>query len=792
MTQTETALASIQAIEMPDMANTTDATYTSSLSHTNTPTIVKTTATDNSTLQDDEGSSMHHVDLYSIPTDHIEQFVPQPYDSKQPSHSGGGGGNHLSKPSLSQRDEQRFEENIAMNKALTVVALSRFNRTVSHAMPLYFGTDEIEFSIYRKQALRNRRLSSNANYPDGESETDHHYTRLSTRNFRVKIRASSFSSGPKAFKAPKASRDSMAPEPLRAPITTTSVKDLSPTPQSVQEASLPTASRLKWSEAIQRGLHKSSSNRTDSTPETAVSTAMTASTSTSIPPSSSSILTSGSPSGLSTSTSSTPQTDTLFTKSDNLSKPLGLVALKVMYDEKFLESIIDDNKSALVYPHGLINTGSICYMNSVIQMLLECEPFSQLLNVIRDNTVTSFESGSKTPLIDALLLLHDSFKKRPNSGNTFNGLATRADAVSPLGFYTAISKLDRFRDLEWGKQEDAEEFLGFLLDGLHEEFVTSLENLPMEEAIKFANSFKDQETPDRIVSAVKTIKNTRGKGFGAEAEDEEDATGEAGRWNEVGSNRKIAVRRTFEFKPSPIAQLFGGQFRSVLQMPNSKKSSITLDPFMHVQLDISDPDTTDLVTAFKKFSEVEEISYGNQKAKKQNLIDRLPKILIIHLKRFSFVTIDENGEGSDNYEIVSSKQKRRKHVQQAPEQEQELQEEETPSSYEHSNKLMEGRIEKIHKKIGYQHELNLPASCISTMAFDASVYKLVGVIYHHGRTAEGGHYTADVLEPSGDWIRLDDTQVSKITSEEVIENGINGGNLTNNNKSAYLLMYQKI
>jgi ubiquitin C-terminal hydrolase len=44
------------------------------------------------------------------------------------------------------------------------------------------------------------------------------------------------------------------------------------------------------------------------------------------------------------------------------------------------------------------------------------------------------------------------------------------EAFSPEYVYDALRGLKRFDSMK-GRQEDAEEFLGFLLDGLHEEFL---------------------------------------------------------------------------------------------------------------------------------------------------------------------------------------------------------------------------------------------------------------------------------------------------------------------------------
>jgi ubiquitin carboxyl-terminal hydrolase 10 len=66
-------------------------------------------------------------------------------------------------------------------------------------------------------------------------------------------------------------------------------------------------------------------------------------------------------------------------------------------------------------------------------------------------------------------------------------------------------------------------------------------------------------------------------------------------------------------------------------------------------------------------------------------------------------------------------------------------------------------------------------------------YGLKAVVYHHGNTANSGHYTADALrtEPDGTkttWVSYDD----KITSETGLDSVVNS---TAHQKSAYLLMY---
>ncbi|ODV84076.1 hypothetical protein CANARDRAFT_181984, partial [[Candida] arabinofermentans NRRL YB-2248] len=484
--------------------------------------------------------------------------------------------------------------------------------------------------------------------------------------------------------------------------------------------------------------------------------------------------------------------------SDNLPKPLGIVSLRIMYDSQLLRNTITNNKNQLVTPHGLINNGSICYMNAVLQLLFACEPFTQVLNIIRNTSMARVDTrNSRMPIMDAILTLHESFKIKKSSEELNGGGSNKNyDVVNPVSFYNAIAKLPRFSHLKWGRQEDAEEFLGYLLDGLHEEFVTSIEDLSITELTQLTECISDADTLTRINNAIELIKDTKlptGK-------DSTSSSAADDQWMEVGSNRKVAAKRTVEVKPSPIVQLFGGQFRSVLGIPN-KKSSITLDPFMHVQLDISDPETVDLISAFKKFSEVEDISYGSSSAKKQNFIDKLPSILIIHLKRFSFVTHDENSESGDEYEVVSSKQKKKNNNNNNNNNNNAHNVQPSSPMISKGGNTFEnggvGRIEKLHKIVEYSHQLRLPVSCVSSQVNEEPKYKLIGVVYHHGRTAEGGHYTVDVLDSSDlkakndEWIRVDDTQVSVISSDMVIENGIHGGSNLDNSKSAYILMYQR-
>ena len=80
---------------------------------------------------------------------------------------------------------------------------------------------------------------------------------------------------------------------------------------------------------------------------------------------------------------------------------------------------------------------------------------------------------------------------------------------------------------------------------------------------------------------------------------------------------------------------------------------------------------------------------------------------------------------------------------------------------------------------------------VSGKSAEAVHYKLYGVLYHNGESARSGHYTVDVLHPSGGdsgggevWLHIDDEAVDAVGHEDVF-----GGddNERVDNQCAYML-----
>jgi ubiquitin carboxyl-terminal hydrolase 10 len=200
---------------------------------------------------------------------------------------------------------------------------------------------------------------------------------------------------------------------------------------------------------------------------------------------------------------------------------------------------------------------------------------------------------------------------------------------------------------------------------------------------------------------------------------------EAG-WMEVGHKQKAATTRTTDIIESPITKIFGGKLRSVLSVPGLP-NSVTLEPYTPLQLDIHTPDVNSVVDALKHLTTPESLQ-GDFKspkgpsvtATKQVFIETLPPVLILHLKRFQY----------DNT----------------------------------------GGTQKIWKKVAYPLELEIPREAMSKTVKRPSPpkYRLIGVVYHHGSSAQGGHYTADVLrQDAKHWIRLDDTSIQMVAPKDV-------------------------
>ncbi|KAI8909248.1 hypothetical protein BC831DRAFT_493833 [Entophlyctis helioformis] len=364
----------------------------------------------------------------------------------------------------------------------------------------------------------------------------------------------------------------------------------------------------------------------------------------------------------------------------------------------------------LVRARGLINNGNMCFMNAILQPLVHCVPFYSFFKALALNTGHNFRNT--TPLTDAVLLFLNEFDE-VQAGQP--DLRQAQDAFAPEYVYDALRSRKKIDSIK-GRQEDAEEFLGFLLDGLHEELVR------VDRAVEVASvvSTKGVESsPSHSGAAPSDGLNSNG--------DYMNGTGETDTWFEVGKKNRTLVTRNTDAQTSPISRIFGGRMRSVVKSGGSKDSA-TLEPFQSLPLDIAPGHVRTIEDALVNLTAPETLEGFTSSARggtrveatKQNYIESLPPVLILHLKRFIYDSV--------------------------------------------------GGTQKLHKHVGYSSTLKIRPDILSPPSrtlYKSVEYTLFAIVYHHGRFAAGGHYTCDVLRQNGEWLHIDDDEISATSLDEV-------------------------
>lgn len=149
---------------------------------------------------------------------------------------------------------------------------------------------------------------------------------------------------------------------------------------------------------------------------------------------------------------------------------------------EFLQNYKVDNNAVSLRPRGLTNRSNYCYMNAILQALVACSPFYNLMKAIPIQSA-ALRTKTSTPTIDAMIELVNEFGSLPPGSR----LARREkgnhkkediayDVVCDAAFEPiAIHKLwNSTRSESEGRQEDAEEFLGYVLNKLNDEMLEVL------------------------------------------------------------------------------------------------------------------------------------------------------------------------------------------------------------------------------------------------------------------------------------------------------------------------------
>ncbi|KAI9488245.1 hypothetical protein BDB00DRAFT_877631 [Zychaea mexicana] len=365
----------------------------------------------------------------------------------------------------------------------------------------------------------------------------------------------------------------------------------------------------------------------------------------------------------------------------------------------------------LLEPRGLINNVNTCFMNVILQPLSHCPPFYNLLKTIGQHVVHSFRS--KTPLLDSMIEFMNEFRSEPAKNEEVKA-EPYGEPFVPEYVYDALRGQKRFDSLK-GRQEDAEEFLCFLLDGLHEEMVSVL---------------KEKRKSEEAAAAAASTGNG---------------------WLEVGPGNKTSNLQLTGFDDSPISKIFGGKVRSTLRCPGAKDSA-NLEPFQSLPLDIQPDNVTTVEDAIRNMT-VPEIMHdymspkgARVEATKQVYLETLPPVLILHMKRFVFDNVG-------------------------------------------------GGVQKLQKPVQYGAELTIKQEWLTPVhrTNKPVTYKLFGIVYHHGASAGGGHYTCEVRRQNGMWLHVNDTNITPVSEQDVLmtEENTRTSETIHADQTAYILFYMR-
>ncbi|TRY87866.1 hypothetical protein DNTS_008918 [Danionella cerebrum] len=400
---------------------------------------------------------------------------------------------------------------------------------------------------------------------------------------------------------------------------------------------------------------------------------------------------------------------------------------------ELIENVKLIHKPVSLQPRGLINKGNWCYINATLQALIACPPMYHLMKSFPIYTENQRPCTS-TPMMDNFIRLVNEFSNMPvpskaklqAAGEKIMKDLRVGAAFEPTYIYKLLTLIKSSLS-EKGRQEDAEEYLGFILNGLHEEML-SLKKLilPLEEKAPTPNGPESQPGLEED-PAVK---------------EEEGSDNE---WEQVGPRNKTSITRQADFIRTPITEIFGGHIRSVVYQQSSKESA-TLQPFFTLQLDIQSEKIRTVQEALEVLVARESVQGYTTKSKQEIEISRrvtleeLPPVLVLHLKRFVF--------------------------------------EKT------------GGCQKLIKNIDYPIDLEISKDLLSPGVRGKTLkgqrtYRLFAVVYHHGNSATGGHYTTDVFHIGlNGWLRIDDQAVKIINQHQVVKQ--------TSERTAYLLYYRRL
>uniref|UniRef100_UPI00358FDEFF ubiquitin carboxyl-terminal hydrolase 10 isoform X2 n=1 Tax=Myxine glutinosa TaxID=7769 RepID=UPI00358FDEFF len=401
---------------------------------------------------------------------------------------------------------------------------------------------------------------------------------------------------------------------------------------------------------------------------------------------------------------------------------------------EFLNGVHLQHKQVATQPRGLVNRGNWCYINSTLQALVMCSP---LYNVLRGLLQCKDISRTETctPMLDGLVKLVKEFgppllpaKPKPGVALEKTKDLRLGTPFEPTFIYKLLTVIKSSMCEKGRQQEDAEEFLSFVFNQLHEEMFSLKQLLNPALGGKAAPNGLDGKLHEP------------GDHLGGDQQDDEEEE----EWEQVYSKNRSAITRSADMRSTIVTDIFGGQHRAILHQHGSRESA-TLEPFFTLPLDIQPERVTCLKDALEGLVAREAVQGYTSKNKREVevsrriMLEKLPPILILHLKCFLY------------------------------------------------NKT--GGSQKLMKTIEYPTDLEISKDLLSLASRNKfskgqRSYRLFAVTYHHGKNATGGHYTTGVYHTGlGYWLHIDDQNVRLINLQQVLKPGLP--------RTAYLLYYRR-
>ncbi|KAJ3063307.1 ubiquitin-specific protease doa4, partial [Podochytrium sp. JEL0797] len=252
---------------------------------------------------------------------------------------------------------------------------------------------------------------------------------------------------------------------------------------------------------------------------------------------------------------------------------------------------------------GLKNLGNTCFMNSTLQCLSGTAPLARYFNSgnYRKSINRSNPMGTKGVMAEEFSHIIKSMWSGQES------------IVNPSQFKERVGEnAEQFKGTD---QHDSQEFLGFLLDAVHEDLNIARTGAKKAKQVD-EKAIEDESVPDEIRLQMA--------------------------WNNYRSQNW-----------SIIVDLFQGQLKNKLECLTCHTTSTTFNPFMYLSLPIPPKNSAGVTNGpvyldecLDKFVEIEILDGEDawtcsrckckRRTRKTMTIAKLPPILLVHLKRFYF------------------------------------------------------------------------------------------------------------------------------------------------------------